>query len=187
MKVIGIVGSPRHGKNTASLVESILKGAESGGADTALYYLHDHDIRPCQACDACKLTGKCVQEDDMRVLYEALDEAQGLVLGTPIYLDHVSAQTKLLLDRMHAYLGPALVHYYHEGVKAVLVATWGDSDPRAYDDVIDWLKRRFSFYFSIETVGVIKGAGTDSVSVSDRADLCRAAFDAGVRLVRRLG
>jgi multimeric flavodoxin WrbA len=47
----------------------------------------------------------------MQQLYRAINISKGLVLGTPIYFDHVSAQTKLFLDRLYAYLGPNLEAY----------------------------------------------------------------------------
>lgn len=117
MKVIGVVGSPRHGKNTATLVQKVLEGAENKGLETDLFYISDYDISPCRACNACKQTGECVQDDDMKVFYEAIGQAKVLVLGTPIYFDHVSAQTKIFLDRLYSYLHPNLAHRFPKGVK----------------------------------------------------------------------
>ena len=100
MQVIGIVASPRHGRNTATLVQQVLDGAQSQGAETALLYLEDYEINPCRACDACKETGECIQDDDMAVFYEALERAKGKVVGTPIYFDHIIAQAKAFIDRL---------------------------------------------------------------------------------------
>ena len=75
MKVIGVVGSPRHGKNTATLVQKVLEGAESNSIGTALFYIGDYNINPCRACNACKRTGECVQDDDMKVLDAAMGQA----------------------------------------------------------------------------------------------------------------
>lgn len=185
-KVIGVVGSPCRGKNTGTLVRKVLEGAESQGVETALFHVSDYQIGPCRACGACKQTQACVQDDDMTVFYSALEEAKGLILGTPIYLDHVSAQTKTFLDRLYSYLGPNLEHHYPKGVKSVLVVTWGDSNPDLYNHVITWLEKRLSGYFDIQTVEVIKGENTDAVSTSSRDGLLQAAFNAGVRLVERL-
>lgn len=181
-KVIGVVGSPRHSKNTGTLVQKVLEGVKSKGIETALFYISDYQISPCKACDACKQSGECVQDDDMKILHSAMREAKGLVLGTPIYLDHVSAQTKVFLDRLYSYLGPNLEHRFPNGVKSVLVFSWGASSPDAYNNVIAWLQGRLSGYFDIETIEVIKAARTDTVSVSKEEDLLRKAFDTGVRL-----
>ena len=182
IKVIGVVGSPRHGKNTGTLVQKVLEGVKSNGIETELFYISDYQISPCRACDACKQTGECVQDDDMKILHSAMGEAKGLVLGTPIYLDHVSAQTKVFLDRLYSYLGPNLERRFPKGVKSVLVVTWEAANPDQYNNVITWLQGRLSFYFGIETIEVIKAANTNTVPVSEKEDLLRKAFDTGVRL-----
>jgi len=181
-RVIGIVGSPRRGKNTATLVQKVLEGARSAGLETELLYISDYRINPCDACNACIRTGQCAQDDDMHLFHAALRRARALVLGTPIYFDHVSAQIKALLDRLYPYTGPNPAFRFPQGVKAVLVATWEDSNPTAYDDVIDWLEGRLSHYFGVETVGILKGSGTGNTPVSRREALLQEAFDAGARL-----
>ena len=143
-KVIGIVGSPRRGQNTGTLVQRVLDGAHSEGAETEIFYLSDYQIAPCDACDGCFHFGECVKGDDMRILHMALREARAFVLGTPIYFDHVSAQTKTFLDRLSLYTGPNPELRFPKGVKAVLVATWEARDPQAYDDEVTWLEGRFS-------------------------------------------
>ena len=186
-KVIGVVGSPRRGKNTGTLVQKVWEGAKSKGIQTALFYLDDYHINPCKACNACKEGGECVQADDMQTLYSALSETKALVLGTPIYFDHVTAQTKLFLDRLYPYIGPKLEHRFPKGVKSVLVCTWEARNPDAYDNVITWLQRRLSGYFDIETIEVIKASDTETTPVSEKEELLRDAFDVGVRLAEYFG
>jgi len=186
MQVIGIVGSPRHGKNTATLVARALEAAQSTGMETALYYVNDYAIAPCQGCDGCKQTAVCVQHDGMDILYRALEEARGLVLGTPIYLDHVSAQTKTFLDRLYAYLGPNLENHFPSGYKAVIVATWGDGNPHAYDDVAAWIRRRLSGYWGIATVAEVAVASADARPMAEQTDALRRAYDAGIALAESL-
>jgi multimeric flavodoxin WrbA len=182
MQVIGIVASPRHGRNTATLVQGVLDGAQSQGAETALLYLEDYEINPCRACDACKETGECIQDDDMTVFYEALEGAKGIVVGTPIYFDHISAQAKTFIDRLYPYLGPNGEHLFPKGVKSVLALTWEASNSDLYANVAEWLKDRLAYYWEIETVDVLMAANTDKVAVSERKDLLQEAFAAGVKL-----
>ena len=182
MRIVGIIGSPRHGRNTATLVQEVLRGAASLGAATEMFYLNDLDIRPCQGCEACKEAGRCVHDDDMQMLYEAMSGSRGLVLGSPIYIDHVTAQTKTMLDRLYAYLGPDLENRFAKGIKAVVCLTWEAQNPNAYDDVADWLESRLQYYLEVETVGRITAARTNLTPVQQRADLLRAAYAAGVRL-----
>ena len=90
-QILGLVGSPRRGLNTATLVEQALAGAAEAGAATELVYLHECSLEPCDACNGCRDSGICVKGDGMRPLYGRLEASRGLVLGTPIYFDHVSA------------------------------------------------------------------------------------------------
>lgn len=98
-KVVGIVGSPRKGKNTDTLVREALEGARSAGAETETIHLNDLDIRPCQACPRSPAPEPCFFEDGMAAVYRALATAAALVVGSPIYYDSVSAQLKLAIDR----------------------------------------------------------------------------------------
>ncbi|MGB9826100.1 MAG: flavodoxin family protein, partial [Desulfofundulus sp.] len=91
MKVVGIIGSPRRGGNTETLVERVLAGAAAAGAETQVFRLNEMNIRGCQACYYCKEHGRCRQEDDMVQIYRALLEADGIVLGSPIYMGYVTA------------------------------------------------------------------------------------------------
>jgi len=181
-KVIGIVASPRHGGNTGLLVQKVLEGASSRGLPTQLHYLSDLGVAPCDACDACMSTGQCVVDDGMQVLHALFPETRALVLGTPIYFDHVSAQLKAFLDRLYLYTGPNPAYRFPRGVRAVLVATWENSNPARYDDVIAWLQERLSHYFAIETVGIIKASHTGSRPVSQQPELLLRAFAAGAAL-----
>ena len=93
MKVIGFNGSPRKNANTATLVETVLKGAASKGAETRLVNLNELNMRGCQGCEVCtKEPGQCAYEDDLTPLLEELKECDAIVLGSPIYWFRVSAQ-----------------------------------------------------------------------------------------------
>jgi len=99
LKVVGIVGSPRKGMNTDTLVTKVLEGALSGGAETEKIYLNDLEIKPCQACDKSPAPEYCFYKDGMEIIYNFLETADALVIGTPAYYGSVSAQLKLILDR----------------------------------------------------------------------------------------
>ena len=99
VKIIGIVGSPRKDGNTAYLVKTALKSAEDAGADTELINITSMDIEPCIACDICKTMGECGIYDDMRTIMEKLMDADGIILGSPVYFGGVTSQMKMLMDR----------------------------------------------------------------------------------------
>ncbi len=181
MKIIGITGSSRHGMNTGTLVEKILDGARQQGAEVEHLYLGDYHLLPCQACEACRATRRCVLPDDMQRFHDAINSAQALVLGTPIYFDHVSAQLKLFLDRLYPYSGPNGENYFPP-MQAAFVATWGDHNPHLYDNVPAWLGDRLACYFKVEPVGTITAADTGATFTGDQEALLRAAFALGQAL-----
>ncbi|MBN1382064.1 MAG: flavodoxin family protein [Deltaproteobacteria bacterium] len=104
MKIVGIVCSPRKGGNTEILMKEALQAAQEAGAETQLISLADKDITPCDACGACEETGLCTINDDMQDIYSELEEADGVILGTPVYFINVSAQAKAVIDRTYAFL-----------------------------------------------------------------------------------
>lgn len=99
VKVVGIIGSPRKGMNTDTLVSRALEGAKSSGADTEKIYLNDLKILPCQACTRFPAPDYCFFHDGMDKIYQALLNADALVIGAPAYFGSMSAQLKLLIDR----------------------------------------------------------------------------------------
>lgn len=102
-RIVAIVGSPRIGGNTDLLVQEILSGAESAGAETKVFYLNHMHIKGCQACQYCKTHLTCRLDDEMQTLYREIENAQAVVIGFPIYMMQMSAQTKLFLDRLYAF------------------------------------------------------------------------------------
>ena len=99
MKILAISGSPRKDGNTVILLNEALKGAKQEGATTELYSASGKTIAPCDACISCRKTGRCRIDDDMQELYPKLREADGIIIGTPIYLYTMAAQTKAIIDR----------------------------------------------------------------------------------------
>lgn len=108
MKVLGISCSLRKGSNTEILVEEALVGAREVGAEAELLSLIGKEIKPCDGCFSCEKTGKCHIKDDMQPIYEKLLEADGIIIGTPVYFWFMAGQTKVLLDRTIALEYPNL-------------------------------------------------------------------------------
>jgi multimeric flavodoxin WrbA len=100
MKIIAISGSPRPRGNTWHLLQEVIKVLEQQGIDTEYVSLHDKDIRPCLACMKCaKEKNRCSQEDDFNALYEVLAQADGLIVGSPVYFGSATPNLMALLDR----------------------------------------------------------------------------------------
>jgi multimeric flavodoxin WrbA len=101
MRILGISGSPRGLRsNTRRLVERVLEGAKSAGADVELVDLSGIDIAYCIACDLCHVKGTCSRVDEFGPLHAKMLDSDGLVFGSPVYFSAVTAQLKTLIDRL---------------------------------------------------------------------------------------
>lgn len=100
IQVTGIVASPRKQMNTDTLVQRILDGCRKSGVLVSKIYLDDLVIQPCRACKVQDGSG-CFFQDGMEQIYELLEKADGLILGTPVYYNSVSSQMKLMIDRCY--------------------------------------------------------------------------------------
>ncbi len=101
MKIIGINASPKIEKSqTRRLVMGVLEGARQTGADVTFVDVCSLEIKYCTACGTCYAKGECIHDDDFLVILEKMLDADGIVWGSPNYINSVTAQLKTLLDRM---------------------------------------------------------------------------------------
>ena len=105
-KIIIIDGGPRKNMNTAKLLQSFAEGAKSAGSNLKVktIRLFDLDYKGCMSCMACKLKGKasniCRFKDALTPLLEEIAQADGIVLGSPIYFGEVTGQMRAFLERL---------------------------------------------------------------------------------------
>ncbi len=99
MKVLGINGSPRIGGNTDILLDKVLEGAKSKGAETEKVILSKLKFSPCQECENMADDGLCLVKDDMQAVYEKIKEADAIVFASPVFFGSLSAQSKMMIDR----------------------------------------------------------------------------------------
>lgn len=102
MMLLGIYGSPRKGGNTDLMLDAFLEGAAETGVDIQRVYVRDLEIHGCLACGHCDKKGKCIQKDDMNLVYPLLEKATHVVVASPVYFYGVTGQLKLLIDRSQA-------------------------------------------------------------------------------------
>ena len=106
MNIVGISGSASGGSSTDLLVQAVLAGASAPHVKTRFYRLNERQIMPCQACGKSPEPDYCFFHDGTHELYQVMEKAEAIALGSPIYFDSVSAQTKLFIDRTNC-LRPA--------------------------------------------------------------------------------
>ncbi|MBU1852424.1 MAG: flavodoxin family protein [Candidatus Omnitrophica bacterium] len=99
MNVLGINGSPRIDGNTDIVLDNALEGAKTTGAKTDKIILNTLRFSPCQECEDMPDDGSCIVKDDMQPLYKKVDQADVVILASPIFFGSLSAQTKMMIDR----------------------------------------------------------------------------------------
>ena len=100
MKVVGIAGSLRPESNTLQYVKKCLGRLDELGLETELISLEAKEIKPCLGCYSCVKIGKCIQEDDaFAAILEKMRLAEGIVIGSPVYLSSATPQVMSLLSR----------------------------------------------------------------------------------------
>ncbi|MDE7106030.1 MAG: flavodoxin family protein [Anaeroplasmataceae bacterium] len=101
MKVLCINGSP-HIKNGCvyRALEEMVKVFESEGVEAEIVTVGNQPIRGCIACGSCYKTGKCVFDDEVNQIAKKFEEADGLVIGSPVYYASANGTLISLLDRL---------------------------------------------------------------------------------------
>src|ERR1035438_4026611 len=101
-KVVALNGSARKGGNTAILLRYVLKELEQEGIETELIELSGAKIHGCLACRKCSVNKdrRCAQKGDVgNALIEKMEQADGILLGSPTYVADISPEIKALMDR----------------------------------------------------------------------------------------
>lgn len=177
MKITAVVGSPRGVRSrTRKLAGLVLAGAEDAGAGVDLIDLADLQIVPCTACESCSLDGTCIFADDFSAAYDRILDADGLVLASPVYVDNVSGQMKVFIDR----LADAIHYQTLAGKYGCSLAT---TQVSGGDAVVGYLNHVLN-YLGLTTVGGMSVALDDDPEALDRAE--PAARDLGRQLVQAI-
>lgn len=100
MKVLLINGSPHEKGNTYVALHEMEKIFAGEGIETQIVHIGNKDIRGCIACGFCGKTGKCVFDDAVNETAQLFEEADGLVMGTPVYYASANGTLISYLDRL---------------------------------------------------------------------------------------
>ena len=100
MKVLILHGSPKQNGNTMIAIKEMAGVFDAEGIDCEIIRVGNKDIRGCISCGSCFQNGKCVFDDIVNELAPKLEEADGLVLASPVYYASANATLIALLDRL---------------------------------------------------------------------------------------
>ena len=100
MKVLAINSSARKDGNTAFLINTVFEELKKEGIETEMVQLAGKVIEPCKACWACGGKKNCVHKKDLfQEIYEKMIQADGILLGSPVYTANISANMQAFLER----------------------------------------------------------------------------------------
>jgi multimeric flavodoxin WrbA len=107
-KIIGISGSPVKSGNVDTFLESIMNLALEKGLETETITLSSLEIKNCVHCNFClakQKAGKyCSLEDDAQGVFEKLEQADIIVLASPVYFMRTSGMMATFLDRLRVFI-----------------------------------------------------------------------------------
>ena len=215
MKAIAVNGSPRKKWNTATLLEKVIEGAASEGAKTELFHLYDLNYKGCISCFACKTKngksyGKCAVKDELTQVLEKVNEADVIILGSPIYFGSVTGEMSSFIERL---LYPLLTYtdppgtLFSRKVRTAFIYTLGatremtkergfDKDILANEILMKMILRTTETLCSYDTSQfddyskVYAPRFDPAKKAKIRAEVfpidCKKAFEMGTRLAREL-
>ncbi|MFH0846823.1 MAG: flavodoxin family protein [Chloroflexota bacterium] len=137
MQALGIAGSPRKGGNTEQYVQQALKAINDEGIETEMVSLADKDIRPCNACMACRRTEKCPIDDDLMPIYQKMKDADAIIIGSPVYFQGSTALTRAFLERS-GYISTQNGRVFAGKVGGPLVVTRRSAASLTYAQMLLW-------------------------------------------------
>ena len=214
MKVMAINGSPRKKWNTATLLEKALEGAASEGAETELILLYDLDFKGCKSCFSCKVKGgksfaRCSIKDELTPVLERLENADAVILGSPIYLGNSTGEMRSFMER---YVFPYITYsidiqtYYPKNIPVGYIYTMNITEDlfeafglrKVIELNENFAKRIFGYSESLYSTDTYQFEDYLKY-VADRFDPvekakrrkevfpqdCQKAFEMGVRFVKR--
>lgn len=158
MRILVLNGSPRPNGNTAAMIGAFLEGAKDNGHEITVVSVCRKKIAGCLACEYChtKGNGKCVQQDDMQEVYPLLDEAEMVILASPVYYHGFTGQLQCAINRIYALDKPRCLK------KAALFLSSGSD--HVFDGAIYVYENSFLDYLCLKNMGIFTAYGKQNKS-----------------------
>ena len=177
MKVVAIVGSPHAKGNTSYLTDVALEELTAQGIETEKIVLGQCVVNPCLGHEKCGTYAVCKIKDDAPGIIKKFNQADGVILASPVYFYNISAQMKAFIDRN-------FFTFTHGGNKKArytgLIAIGGGGGA---DETIEALKRFIGL--PEENIFVVTGY-TGQDSAKSKPGLVKKAKDMGKKLAVKL-
>lgn len=187
-KILALLASPRPSGNNSLVMDEALRGAAScAEVQIRKIVLNQIKIKPCQCCNSCLHTGRCIIRDDMDLIYENILNMDAFILAAPIYFSGLSAQVKMMIDRCQPFWSAKYVMktdlFAGRSRPGMLILTGGQP---AYDSqfagslpVVKLLYK----VIGVKNIGNLILPNIDAKPVVERPDDLAQAFTLGQQLI----
>ena len=174
MKVLLINGSPNKEGCTYTALREVASALEGSGIETDILHIGTAPVRGCVACGSCWKMGKCVFDDDIcNALAEKMAEADGIVIGSPVYYSGPNGALCAILDRVFY---SSSKRFMHKPAACVVSCRRGGASA-AFD--------RLNKYFTISQMPVVSSQYWNAVHGFEPEDVLRDLE--GLQIMRTLG
>ena len=175
-KVLILSGSPRKGGNSDILCDEFMKGAEESGNTVEKIRVAEKKIGYCRGCYACKVTGICAIKDDMAEILQKMNDADVIVLASPVYFYSIDAQLKAVIDRTVArWLEVKNKEFYY-------IMTAADGEKESLETTLACFRGYADCVEGAKEMGVIYGTGVYEKGEVKATKAMKEAYEMGLKL-----
>ncbi len=180
-KVVVFKASPRKNGKSTELMECVIEGAKSNGAEVVVYDLNNKDARACQSCFYCATHDGCVQKDYLQSMYKDIDEADSIIATFPIYFMNINAQAKIWIDRLHPMFDSNFTPR-HPNKKVVAIYAQSTPDESAFNNIVENNNAAFKMFgWNLVKSFLLSNTMSPDMKISDETK--KEAFEIGKSLV----
>ena len=175
MKVLLINGSPLAKGSTYTALNEVAGTLEKEGIETEMIHIGNQAIRGCIACGKCREIGHCIFEDAVNEVAEKFKNADGLVVGSPVYYASANATLIAFLDRL--FYSSARQYDKTMKVGAAVVSARRGGNTATFDEL--------NKYFTISGMPVVSSQYWNQIHGNNAEDASKDAE--GLQTMRTLG
>lgn len=173
MKVLMLNGSPNIKGCTMTALKEVEKTLNEEGIETEIITVGNKDIRGCIACNSCVKTGKCILDNVVNEIASKFEEADGIIIGTPVYYAGSNGNIISLLDRLF------YSSHFDKSMKvgAAVISSRRAGSTSAFDEI--------NKYFTISNMPIASSSYWNEVHGSVKEDVLKDKE--GLQTMRNLG
>ena len=174
MKVLLLNGSPKIDGCTKRALKEVEKTLNIEGIETEIIDVANKDIRGCIACGTCSQTGKCVFDDLVNEVAPKFIDADGIIVGTPVYYAHANGGIITFLDRL--FYSTSKINKSMK-VGATVVSSRRAGSTSAFDEI--------NKYYTISSMPIVSSTYWNEVHGFTKEDVEKDKE--GLQIMRNLG